>query len=238
MTTTALPKKIALSGLCSRRQAVKLVQSGRVSVDGDIAQTTIWVNDDCRITVDGMALPDVVPKVYIAYHKPVGVNCNCVADRADSIVNFIDVPEQVMPVGRLDKDSLGLLLLTNDGALHHRLMHPAFAHVKRYEVQVDRAFPDEFLVKMSEPVAILETLTLPCKVRRLSDDRFEIHLTQGLNRQIRRMAKANGFRVIYLKRVAINAFDLGDLLLGQWRYLNESELSLLGSSGVNPANGA
>lgn len=224
-----LSKCIADSGLCSRRQALRLIAEGRACVNGDVAKGDGWLEDSdaSRVIVDGKALAALPPKHYLVYNKPAGVDCNYSTSNSASLLNHIDFEQRVFPIGRLDKDSHGLLLLTNDGELCQQLMHPRFAHPKTYRVRVDTPLRQNFSADMSAGVPILDTVTQPCQVSQTDIDEFEIILSQGLNRQIRRMCKHLGYRVTDLQRRAIMNINLKGLALGQWRELTPDELQEL-----------
>ncbi|OEG74210.1 23S rRNA pseudouridine synthase F [Shewanella colwelliana] len=233
-----LAQYIALTGHCSRRAATRLIRDGRVTIAGRIANHIDQINlslttqelQPCaalNIMVDGLPLGPIETKQYWMLHKKVGTDCRLLAHDPTSLIHLLPKQPRLYPVGRLDKDSRGLLLLTNDGALTQSLMHPDFHHRKYYQVQVARAFDDTFLQQMAAGVSYKDVTTLPCKITRLSTDRFEIVLTQGLNRQIRRMSQALGFKVIDLKRIAIESLQLGNLTEGELRPLTYAEESSL-----------
>jgi len=223
-----LSKSIADSGLCSRRQAGRLIVAGTVTVGGMVARTNGWVDtcDYASITVDGKKLSVITNKHYLIYNKPVGIDCNY-SNRTDSLKTQIDFPTRLFPIGRLDKDSQGLLLLTNDGEFCQQLMHPRYHHPKTYRVHVDKNLQDNFVALMSAGVEILDTVTQTCNVTVINEVEFEIILTQGLNRQIRRMCKTLGYKVTDLKRTKILSIELGDLAIGHWRTLQKTELPIL-----------
>lgn len=219
-----LNKFLSDAGVCSRREADRLAEEGRVTVDGQPAAVGQRITDGQQVAIDGRPVTIRKKKVILAVHKPVGVVCTTSEkDRAPNIVRLIDYPLRVYPVGRLDKDSEGLLLLTNDGALTDALLRSRNGHEKEYLVDIDRPLTDEFLRKMAQGVPILDTVTRPCRVERAGQSRFRIILTQGLNRQIRRMCEYLGCRVVRLKRVRIVNIRLGDLPAGAWRELTLQE---------------
>lgn len=221
-----LSKSIADSGYCSRRQAGRLIADGCVKVGEDVICNNGWIDisDIERVSVHGEKLAPTPKKSYLVYNKPVGVDCNYSTTNQASLLGKIDFPHRVFPIGRLDKDSHGLLLLTNDGELCQRLMHPDFQHEKVYRVKVSQPLKADFSQLMSAGVEILKTCTKPCKVVQTHIDEFEIVLTQGLNRQIRRMCKQLGYYVTDLQRLSILNITLTDLKLGQWRELSAEEL--------------
>lgn len=233
-----LAKYLAQCGIGSRREACRLIEAGRITLNGGIARHAdpICLDEslNCldRIEFDGKPITKTETLTYWVFNKAVGTDCRLLDQDETSLIHLLPKAPRLYPVGRLDKDSRGLLLLTNDGELTHKLMHPSFAHSKTYHVRLDRPFADDFVEQMANGVNYKDVQTLPCQVRRLSSDSFEIVLTQGLNRQIRRMSKALGYRVIDLERVAIMALNLRELALGelqegQMRPLTESEIAAL-----------
>ncbi len=242
-----LAKYLALTGYCSRRAATRLIRDGHVMFNDRLANhidsvTLIDTPDgqDCleKIVVDGERLTVVEAKAYWLFNKAVGTDSRLLADLPNSLLHLLPATPRLYPVGRLDKDSRGLLLLTNDGELTHRLMHPDFGHSKTYHVRVNRDFDDEFLQRMAAGVSYKEVTTLPCTITRLAPDRYQITLTQGLNRQIRRMSQALGYKVIDLKRVSIQSLQLGDLTEGKMRPLSTVELADLLAAVVCPESSA
>lgn len=180
------------------------------------------------MAVDGMTvIPDQEERVYLALNKPVGITCTAARHVEGNIVDYIDYPTRIFAVGRLDKHSEGLILLTNDGSIVNRMMRAEHSHEKEYRVTVDKPVTGHFLAEMSAGVDILETRTKPCHTRRISDNEFMIILTQGLNLQIRRMCKALGYRVLRLERIRIMHITLSGLPRGEWRRLSEEELAEL-----------
>ena len=219
-----LNKFIADSGYCSRREADRLIEEGRVDVDGPPGALGDRILPGMRVTVDGHPLSGRGEKVYLLLNKPVGVVCTADPREPMNVVDYLNYPVRIFPVGRLDKDSEGLLLLTSDGEIVNRILRAAGGHEKEYEVTVDRPVTREFLEKMAAGVPILDTVTLPCRVRRTGDRSFNIILVQGLNRQIRRMCEALGYSVRSLRRIRIMNIRLGKLRPGQWRALTDEEL--------------
>ena len=220
-----LNKFVADSGYCSRREADRLIAEGRVQVDGRPGALGDRVLPGMRVTVDGQSLSGRGEKVYIALNKPAGVVCTTDPREPMNVVDYLDYPIRIFPVGRLDKDSEGLLLMTSDGEIINRILRAAGGHEKEYEVEIDRPVTKEFVEKMSAGVSILDTVTLPCRVRRTGERSFNIILVQGLNRQIRRMCEALGCNVVRLRRIRIMNIRLGAMRPGQWRELSEEELS-------------
>ena len=222
-----LNKFIADSGYCSRREADRLIDEGRVLIDGRIGVLGDKILPGMLVTVDGQPLSGQGEKVYILLNKPIGVVCTADPREPMNVVDYLDYPIRIFPVGRLDKDSEGLLLLTSDGEIVNRLLRAAGGHEKEYEVVIDRPVTPEFIQKMSSGVPILDTVTLPCRVRRTGERSFNIILVQGLNRQIRRMCEALGCNVRSLRRIRIMNLRLGALKPGQWRMVAPDELAVL-----------
>ncbi|PKG56380.1 MULTISPECIES: RNA pseudouridine synthase [unclassified Shewanella] len=234
-----LAKYLALTGCCSRRAATRLIRDGHVMIDSRLANhidtvTLLETPDGLRcqeqLLVNGKLIAAVEAKAYWLFNKAVGTDSRLLADLPNSLWHLLPESPRLYPVGRLDKDSRGLLMLTNDGELAHQLMHPDFGHCKTYHVTVDRHFSDEFLLQMAAGVSYKDVTTLPCNMSRLTDDSYQIVLTQGLNRQIRRMSQALGYKVIDLKRISIQSLSLADLAEGKMRQLTEAELSQLKAS--------
>jgi 23S rRNA pseudouridine2604 synthase len=218
---------ISDTGLCSRREAQRLVKAGRVTVDGAVADIATPFADTSDIRVDGRPVGPRRAYVYLMLNKPVGIVCTMARHVNGNIADFVPYPERVSPVGRLDKDSEGLLLLTNRGELSHRLLHGSHDHEKEYRVTVDKPVTGEFLAGMAAGVPMLGTVTKPCRTEQVGEREFRIVLTQGLNRQIRRMCRAFDYRVERLQRVRIMSLELGDLPVGAWRELTPVELVTL-----------
>lgn len=248
-----LNKYLGEMGVCSRREADRLIEAGKVSVDGVKASMGMKVRPGQKVVCDGKTVglgqqggaegrkrSSKVKPVLLVVNKPRGIVCTTSdKDRATNIVEFMKYPTRIYPVGRLDKDSEGLLLMTNQGDLVNKIMRAGNAHEKEYVVTVDKPLTKEFLKSMSEGVAILDTVTRPCEVRATGIREFTIILTQGLNRQIRRMCEALGYQVWTLKRVRIMNLRLGNLKTGGYRKVTPAEyqqlLELLeGSSNISP----
>lgn len=223
-----LNKFISESGKASRRGADKLIEQGRVYVNGKKAKIGSQVEPGDDVRVDGNQLY-IAPKsnVYIALNKPVGITSTTEKNVKGNIVDLVNYPSRIFHIGRLDKDSEGLILLTNDGDIVNEILRSENRHEKEYVVSVDRPITPEFLEQMAAGVKILGTKTLPCEVEQLSKFDFKIILTQGLNRQIRRMCEALGYTVCRLQRLRIMNIELGNLPVGQWRYLSKKEKSRL-----------
>jgi 23S rRNA pseudouridine2604 synthase len=219
-----LNKYLAETGACSRREADHWIEAGRVTVNGARAVLGTQVGDGDDVRVDGRALRERPRRVYLALNKPVGIECTTDRDVPDNIVDFVGYPERIFPIGRLDKDSEGLILLTNDGDIVNTVLRAEHEHEKEYVVAVDRPLTAAFLAGMAAGVPILDTVTNPCRVAQVGRNTFRIVLTQGLNRQIRRMCEHFGYTVRSLRRVRIMHVHLGDLPAGRWRTLTAAEL--------------
>ena len=223
-----LNKYLSEAGVCSRREADRLIEQGRVKVDGTPATVGMQVDEHAQITVDGKAVGEKKQKtILLAVNKPKGIVCTEERRERDSIVRFLNYPVRVTYIGRLDKDSRGLLLMTNNGDIINKIMRAANYHEKEYKVTVDHEITEDFLKKMSRGVAILDTVTRPCKVEKLGKYTFKIILTQGLNRQIRRMCEALGYEVKDLLRVRVMNITLDGLKEGKYRKLTDRELNEL-----------
>lgn len=209
-------------GYCSRRETNKLIEENRVTVNGKPCILGQWIEETDVILVDNKPL-ESKNKVYILLNKPVGIICTAAKEVENNIISYIDYPEYIFPVGRLDKESQGLILMTNDGELTNKILNSENEHEKEYTVTLDRAFDDDFIEGMSKGVEILNIRTKPCKVIRVNEDKFRITLTQGLNRQIRRMSKVFGYNVKILERVRIINMELNGIQTGKWRYLTKEE---------------
>lgn len=222
-----LNKYLSEAGVCSRREADRLIEMGRVTVDGKTAQTGMRVIPGQKVCVGKRIVSKKDEMVVLAVNKPRGIVCTEEKRERNSIVRFLDYPIRVTYIGRLDKDSRGLLLMTNNGDITNRMMRASNHHEKEYKVTVDREITDEFLKKMAAGVPILDTVTRPCKVRKIGKYTFSIILTQGLNRQIRRMCEALGYEVKDLLRVRVMNIRLGSLKEGEYRELTDAELEEL-----------
>ncbi|PKM22572.1 MAG: 23S rRNA pseudouridine(2604) synthase RluF [Gammaproteobacteria bacterium HGW-Gammaproteobacteria-14] len=223
-----LNKFISDTGVCSRREADRFIEEGRVKINGQIALMGTRVVDGDQVTLNGKPLRAKPPAVYLIYNKPVGVTCTTDPRDRDNIVDAVRYPGgRIFPVGRLDKPSEGLILLTNDGDIVNKILRAGNAHEKEYVVTLDRPLANDFVRRMSAPIPILDTMTKPCQVRQISTDTFNIVLTQGLNRQIRRMAEYLGYEVMRLRRVRVMNLRLGGLRPGQWRELTPAEMAVI-----------
>ncbi len=219
-----LNKFLGESGTCSRREADQWIEAGRVTVNGTRAVLGTQVAEGDVVLVDGQPLRERPTRVYIALNKPAGVECTTDREVPDNIVDFVGHRERVFPIGRLDKDSEGLILLTNDGDVVNTVLRAEHEHEKEYVVAVDRPLTPAFLAGMARGVPILDTVTNPCTLTQVGRNTFRIVLTQGLNRQIRRMCEHFGYTVRSLQRVRIMHVRLGDLPLGRWRNLTPVEI--------------
>lgn len=223
-TGVRLNKWIAESGFCSRREADRLIAEGKVTIDGRVGVLGDKVMPGMKVRVDGRDAVVKTKKVYIALNKPAGIVCTADPREPMNVVEYVGHPQRIFPIGRLDKDSEGLLLMTNDGEIVNRILRAAGGHEKEYVVTVNKVITDEFIKQMAEGVPILDTVTLPCRIVREDKQRFRIILVQGLNRQIRRMCEALGYRVTALTRERVMNIRLGHLKPGHWRNLTQAEL--------------
>ena len=222
-----LNKYLSEAGVCSRRLSYRLIESGRVSVDGKRSQTGMKIVPGQVVKVGKKVVSKQDEMVVLAVNKPAGIVCTEERRERNSIVRFLDYPIRITYVGRLDKDSKGLLLMTNNGDIINKMMRAGNRHEKEYKVTVDKEITQEFLEKMASGVPILDTVTRPCKVEKIGKYTFSIILTQGLNRQIRRMCEALGYQVRELIRVRIMNIHLGRLKEGEYRKLTDAELNEL-----------
>jgi 23S rRNA pseudouridine2604 synthase len=222
-----LNKYISETGVCSRREADKWIEAGRVTLNGQVAGLGHRVAAGDEVRVDGEVVGLKKKQIYIALNKPIGITCTTELDVEDNIIEFIGHPERIFPVGRLDKDSEGLILLTNDGDIVNEILRSENEHEKEYVVTVNRPVTDLSLAMLRDGIKIMGEMTKPCRVTRIDAASFRMILTQGLNRQIRRMCSALGYRVQKLRRVRIINITLGSLREGEWRYLSEAEVERL-----------
>lgn len=216
-------KLLSNYGYCSRKDANRIIEDKRVIVNGKLCEPGQWVEEYDDILVDNEPIVKK-EKVYIALNKPVGITCTAAKEVKDNIIDFMGYPEYIFPVGRLDKESQGLIIMTNDGDLANKILESENEHEKEYIVTVDKPFDDEFIKGMSSGVKICNTVTRPCVVTRINEDTFRIILTQGLNKQIRRMSKSFGYTVIRLERIRIMDINIDDIEIGKWRHLTEDEV--------------
>ena len=224
--TIRINKYLSESGYCSRRAADRLIEEGKVTINGEIPEMGTKVKEDDQVEVEGQIIEKLTnqKKIYLAFHKPVGIVCT--TDRRvepDNIIDFIKYPKRIFPIGRLDKSSEGLIFLTNDGDIVNKILRARNNHEKEYIVIVNRQINKDFIQRMSNGVEILETITKNCIVKQLGAKKFKIILTQGLNRQIRRMCEALGYRVQSLQRVRIMNIKL-NIPKGKYREFTKGEL--------------
>lgn len=219
----SLNKYISSTGICSRREADQLISEGRVTLNGQIAFKGNRVGENDIVRLDSQELRIKVRPVYLMLNKPKGITSTTDLKDKSNIIDFLNFEQRIFPIGRLDKDSTGLILLTNDGDIVNQVLRKENKHEKEYIVKVDKAITTQFLNRMSRPIPMLGTKTLPCKLNQINSHVFKIILTQGLNRQIRRMTEYCGYKVIELKRIRIMHIKLGKLKMGEWRYLTNSE---------------
>ncbi|MHC1786451.1 MAG: pseudouridine synthase [Christensenellales bacterium] len=227
MEDRRLNKYIADSGCCSRREADRLIAEGKVTINGRVAAIGEKVAMGARVVVDKHPIREAGVKAYLAVYKPAGIVCTADTREPMNIVDYIGYPGRIFPIGRLDKDSEGLILLTSDGDIVNRILRASGRHEKEYEVAVDRPVTAEFISRMSRGVPVLGQVTLPCRLRKTGPSSFSIILVQGLNRQIRRMCEYLGYQVLHLRRIRIMNIALGNMRPGNWRPLSAAELSEL-----------
>ena len=224
---TRINKFLSESGYCSRRAADKLIEEGRVTINGVIPEKGTKIDNNDVIRVDGkLILENKEEKIYLAFNKPVGIECTTNQSVRRNIIDYINYSERIFPIGRLDKASEGLILMTNDGDIVNKILRARNNHEKEYIVVVDKTITDNFIHKMSSGVPILDTITRACFVSKINKNSFKIILTQGLNRQIRRMCEFLGYNVVKLKRIRIINIQL-DVPIGNYRYLTSKELENL-----------
>jgi 23S rRNA pseudouridine2604 synthase len=218
-------KLLSNLGICSRREANRYIEAKRVKVNGVLSIPGQWVEETDEILIDDIEVKQK-EKIYIAFNKPVGITCTAQKTVKDNIIDYINYPEYIFPVGRLDKFSQGLILLTNDGEFANKILNSENKHEKEYIVKLDKPYQDDFIPNMSNGVDIGNgQITRTCKVYRVSEDTFKIILTQGLNRQIRRMSKKFGFNVIALERIRILNLKIQGIDYGNWRRVSEKEIN-------------
>lgn len=228
MQATRINKYLSEAGYCSRREADKLIQQGRVTINGEIPEMGTKVTENDVVRVNGKKIEkEGEPQVYLAFNKPVGIVCTTDTEvEKDNIIDYINYPTRIFPVGRLDKASEGLIFLTNDGDIVNKILRARNKHEKEYIVTVNRPVTSNFVERMSMGIPILDTVTKKCEVEKLGKFDFRIILTQGLNRQIRRMCEYLGYEVVNLKRVRIMNVML-DVPEGKWRHLSAEELRVI-----------
>ena len=239
VTPVRINKYFTQQGFCSRRVADKLIEEARVKINDRVAVLGDQVAAEDVVTVDGRVLRRNPRPVYLAYHKPIGVTCTMELHVAGNILQAIGYPDRIFPIGRLDKESSGLILLTNDGDIVNRILRAEFGHEREYLVTVDRPPTPGFLRQLESGVMVLGKKTNPCRAIKVDASTFRITLTEGRNRQIRRMCSALGYRVVRLVRIRIMQILLGDLPVGQWRPLSSKERDdLFSSLGLTEAQAA
>lgn len=219
-----LNKYLSDAGICSRREADRMTESGRIKIDGHIAVMGERVKEGSKVLVDGKPINPEEELILLALHKPIGIECTCDRNNKDNIIDFIHYPKRLIYVGRLDKNSSGLILMTNDGELANRIAKSSEQHEKEYVVRVNKKITDDFLAKMAEGVSILDTVTRPCEIQKIDEYTFNIILTQGLNRQIRRMCEALNYKVMGLQRIRVMNIKLNRLKEGTYRRVSEVEI--------------
>ncbi len=228
----SLNKYISDTGYCSRREADRLIEAGRVMLNNEVAVTGNRYRPGDEVVVDGSLVKPAAKekRVMLAFNKPPGITTTTDTDIRDNIISYINYPKRIFPIGRLDKDSEGLIFLTNDGDIVNKILRAGNRHEKEYQVRVNRNIDGLFLKQMSEGVRIDGQKTLPCRVKQTGKHGFSIVLVQGLNRQIRKMCEVLGYKVTFLQRVRIMQVRLDKLPLGKWRYLSEPEMDALYTS--------
>jgi 23S rRNA pseudouridine2604 synthase len=224
MESTSLNKYISETGICSRREADKFIEAGRVTLNGVIAVKGNRVTVGDVVLLNGKPLRSNPKRIYIAFHKPRGLTCTTDLRDKSNVVSYINHTQRIFPIGRLDKDSEGLIFLTNDGDIVNKILRSRNGHEKEYIVVVDKPLAPDFVRRMSNGIPILGTTTKQCAVEKKGQTTFRIILTQGLNRQIRRMCEYMGYEVKKLKRIRIMFMKLDDLAVGKWRYFTETEM--------------
>ncbi len=230
---TRINKYISETGFCSRREADKLIEQGRVTINGLKPEMGTKVNPDDSVEIDGKPLKAKQAFIYLAFNKPAGITSTTDLKDKDNIIDFINHKERIFPIGRLDKPSEGLLFLTNDGDIVNKILRAGNNHEKEYVVMVDKTITPDFIHQMSNGVNILDTITQKCFVEQMDKNKFRIILTQGLNRQIRRMCDALGYKVYKLKRIRIMNITLDGIPSGKWRYLTTDEMNTINNLVAN-----
>ncbi len=223
---TRINKYLSESGYCSRREADRLIEQKRIKINGKLALIGSKVTDQCEITVDDEPIKKQNQFVYLAFNKPIGITSTTDQKIKSNIVDYINYHKRIFHIGRLDKDSEGLILMTNDGDIINQILRAENNHEKEYVVTVNKKITQDFLIKMSKGVPILETITKPCRTKQTGEKTFKIILTEGLNRQIRRMCDYFGYQVVSLKRIRIMHIHL-DIPTGKYRELTKKEIDQL-----------
>lgn len=224
---TRLNKAMAQTGYCSRREADRLIERGIVKINGKSVVLGDKVAPGDEISINGKVITKEEEKIYLIFNKPIGITCTTDTHIQGNIISFIDYPKRIFPIGRLDKPSEGLIFLTNDGEIVNKILRARNHHGKEYIVTVEEPITDEFIHKMSTGVPILDTITRKCEAEKIDEHTFRIILTQGLNRQIRRMCEFLGYEILALKRVRIMNVKLGNLRKGEYRNFTKEEFKEL-----------
>jgi len=224
MHSISLNKFISSTGVCSRREADKWIEAGRVTINGKKTTKGNRVEPSDTVRVDGKPLISKPKPVYLKFNKPPGITCTTDLKDKSNIIDFINHKQRIFPIGRLDKNSTGLILLTNDGDIVNEILRKENNHEKEYVVSVNKPITEGFLKRMTRPIPMLGTKTLPCKIKRINHNTFKIILTQGLNRQIRRMCEFCDYKVVTLKRIRIKHIKLGELKVGKWESLSAKDI--------------
>lgn len=234
----SLNKYISNTGLCSRRAANKLIEEKKVKINGTVAVLGNRVFPNDKVTIYEKPLQSAPKSLYIAFNKPIGIVCTTDKKERKNIIDYIGHKERLFPIGRLDKPSQGLIFLTNDGDIVNKILRAGNHHQKEYVVRVDKVIDQDFIKKMANGIPILGTITQKCKVEKINKTVFKITLTQGLNRQIRRMCEYLGYEIKTLKRTRIMNVQLGKLKVGEWRYLTKSEIKTIESLVIDSSKTA
>ncbi len=232
-SSTRLNKYISSTGFCSRREADKMIELGRVTINGQVPELGTKVFENDEVLVDGKPIKKKETPVYIAFNKPVGIICTTERDVKHNIIDYIKHPQRIFPIGRLDRPSEGLIFLTNDGDIVNKILRAGNKHEKEYVVSVNKNITQAFIDQMGSGVPILDTVTKKCKVTQMDARTFKIILTQGLNRQIRRMCEYLGYEVTQLKRTRIMNVTLEGIGVGKWRDLTQSEMEVINKLVIN-----
>ena len=233
MEDKSLNKYISETGVCSRREADKLIEEGRVTINGQVARKGNRVNEDDEVKIDQKPLLEKPETVYLVLNKPPGITCTTDLKDKSNIVDYLNYPGRIFPIGRLDKPSDGLIFLTNDGDIVNKILRAGNNHEKEYVVTVDKTIDNRFIKTMANGVKILDTITQPCKIQQEGTHTFRIILTQGLNRQIRRMCETLGYQVQTLTRVRIMNITLKNLPVGKCRYFTKEEIKVINDLVAN-----
>lgn len=231
MEGTRINKFLSEAGICSRREGDRMLEKGRITIDGKVAFPGDRVMEGQKVAVDGKVVNKEEEKIFLAFYKPKGIVCTTAkeenGEKIKNVIDYINYPKRIYPVGRLDQASEGLLLLTNQGDVMEKILRSRYEHEKEYYVRVDHKITDEFLQGMQRGVPILDTVTKPCKIWKEEENSFRIVITQGLNRQIRRMCEYFGYRVTHLRRDRVMNITLDGLKKGRYRHLTEKEVAEL-----------